>query len=66
MPYCFREFREHLGNCKFSTCSHTCDKGCKICEAVGNGEISKSRHDNYIAMYNQAKEIKEWELKEDV
>lgn len=66
LPYCFREFREYLGNCKFSTCSHTCDKGCKICEAVENGEISKSRHDNYIAMYNQAKEIKEWELKEDV
>lgn len=63
---CFREFREYLGNCKFSTCSHTCDKGCKICEAVENGEISKSRHDNYILMYNQAKEIKEWELKEDV
>ena len=66
LPYCFREFREYLGECKFSTCSHTCDKGCKICEAVENGEISKSRHENYISMYNQAKEIKEWELKDDV
>ncbi len=62
LPYCFREFREYLGDCKFSTCSHTCDKGCKICEAVENGLISQSRHSNYIAMYNQAKEIKDWEL----
>ncbi len=59
---CFREFREYLGYCKFSTCSHTTDKGCKICEAVEKGFISESRHNNYISMYNQAKEIKEWEL----
>ena len=36
------------------------------CEAVENGEISRIRHENYISLYNQAKEIKEWELKEDV
>ncbi len=62
LAYCFREFRDYLGLCKFSSCTHTCDKGCKICEAVENGDISKIRHNNYIALYNQAKEIKEWEL----
>lgn len=62
LPYCFREFREYLGKCKFSTCTHTCDKGCAVCEAVEMGKISKTRHSNYVAMYNQAKEIKEWEL----
>ncbi len=62
LPYCFREFREYLGKCKFSTCTHTCDKGCAVCEAVENGYINKTRHNNYVAMYNQAKEIKEWEL----
>ena len=62
LPYCFREFREHLGTCKFTSCAHINDKGCSICEAVKNGEISEIRHNNYISMYNQAKEIKEWEL----
>lgn len=62
LPYCFREFREYLGECKFTSCAHVNDKGCKICEAVENGEISKTRHENYITLYNQAKEIKEWEL----
>jgi len=62
LPYCFREFREHLGTCKFTSCAHINDKGCSICEAVKNGEISEVRHNNYISMYNQAKEIKEWEL----
>ena len=62
LPYCFREFREYLGTCKFTSCAHVNDKGCTICEAVENGEISEVRHNNYIQMYNQAKEIKEWEI----
>lgn len=59
---CFREFRPYLGECKFSTCSHTCDKGCKILEAVENGAISRSRHNSYVELYSAAKELKEWEL----
>lgn len=62
LPHCFREFREYLGTCRFTSCAHVNDKGCSICEAVKNGEISEIRHNNYISMYNQAKEIKEWEL----
>ena len=62
LPYCFREFREYLGTCRFTSCAHINDKGCSICEAVKNDEISEVRHNNYISMYNQAKEIKEWEL----
>lgn len=63
LPYCFREFEEYLGNCKFSTCTHINDKGCAIAEAVNNGKISKSRHESYISMYNEVKDIKEWKLK---
>lgn len=63
LPYCFREFEEYLGNCKFSTCTHINDKGCAIAEAVNNGKINKSRHESYILMYNEVKDIKEWELK---
>ncbi len=61
LAYCFREFRKYLGSCKFTTCSHTCDKGCKIVEAVENGEIEKSRHESYKAIYNEIKDIKEWQ-----
>ena len=62
LPFCFREFQDFLGTCKFSTCSHTNDKGCKIIEAVKSGVIPSSRHDNYVAMYNEVKNLKEWEL----
>lgn len=62
LPFCFREFEDYLGTCKFSTCSHTHDKGCSIIEAVNDGKIHLSRHENYIAMYNEVKDLKEWEL----
>lgn len=62
LSYCFREFKEYLGTCKFTSCSHVNDKGCSICQAVKEGKISQSRHNSYIQMYNQAKELKEWEI----
>lgn len=64
LEFCFPEFSEYLGKCKFSTCSHTVDKGCAVIQAVENGVISSSRHDNYVAMYNEVKNLKEWELNE--
>lgn len=62
LPYCFREFRDYLGTCKFTSCAHVNDKGCSICQAVKDGYINETRHSSYVQLYNQAKEIKEWEL----
>ena len=62
LPYCFPEFNDYLGKCRFSSCTHTVDKGCKIVEAVENGKIHTSRHNSYITMYNEVKNIKEWQL----
>ena len=59
---CFPDFSEYIGTCKFSSCSHINDKGCRITEAVGNGKIPKSRHDSYVTMYNEVKDIKDWQL----
>lgn len=60
---CFREMSDYVDNCRFKDCSHTCEKGCAVIEAVQGGFISKSRHESYCAMYDEAKQIKEWELK---
>ncbi len=59
---CFREFRPYLGNCKFTSCTHTCDKGCAVLAAVERGEISRSRHNSYVELYNTVRDWKEWEL----
>ncbi|MCC8016945.1 MAG: ribosome small subunit-dependent GTPase A, partial [Clostridiales bacterium] len=56
--FCFREFQPYFGKCKFTTCSHTGETGCAVCKAVEDGYISESRHNSYIQMYNDAKNIK--------
>lgn len=60
---CFTEFAGYAGKCRFKDCSHTCEKGCAVIEALNEGKIQKSRHDSYCAMYEEAKQLKEWELK---
>ena len=59
----FREFRDHLGSCRFSTCSHTCEKGCAVIEAVKNGEIPGERHKNYCTIYSEIKDVRDWNKK---
>ncbi|WP_295068982.1 ribosome small subunit-dependent GTPase A [Ruminococcus sp.] len=60
---CFREFEGLTDKCRFRDCAHVCEKGCAVVEAVERGEISKSRHESYKTMYEEAKQLKEWELK---
>lgn len=62
LQYCFPEFSQYIGECKFTSCSHTCEKGCAVLEAVDNGDVSKLRHDNYVRMYNEVKDIKDWQM----
>ena len=64
LPHCFREFDDYIYNCKFlNNCSHINDKGCAVRNAVENGIISQSRYNSYVQMYNEVKDIKEWEKK---
>lgn len=64
LPHCFREFAPYLGECRFTSCSHTCEKGCAVLEAVEEGKIAPSRHESYVTMYQEVKDIKEWQMKE--
>ena len=66
LPYAFIEFEEYLGNCQFTSCNHTKEKGCAILQALKEGKISKSRHNNYVKLYDSVKDIKEWEIKKNV
>ncbi len=63
LQFCFREFAPYLNTCQFVSCSHVKEKGCAVLEAVKKGEISVSRHESYVAMYNEVKDIKEWQIK---
>ena len=61
LPHAFREFAPYLDRCRFQSCAHIGEKGCAVCAAVQAGEIPQSRHDSYVAMYQEVKDIKEWQ-----
>ena len=58
----FREFRPYLGACQFVGCSHVKEKGCAILAALREGKIMPSRHASYIRLWEQVKDLREWEL----
>ena len=63
LQYAFREFKPYLGKCRFLDCAHGKEKGCAVLEAVSRGEVAQSRHDSYVRLYQQAKEVPEWQRK---
>ena len=64
LQYTFREFAPYLDQCRFTGCAHVKEKGCAVLAAVKAGAIAPSGHASYVRLYEQAKEVPEWERKE--
>ncbi|MCF6436491.1 small ribosomal subunit biogenesis GTPase RsgA [Pseudoalteromonas sp. MMG022] len=47
VTWCFKEFREFIGGCRFRDCKHLNDPGCLLVEAVNDGKISELRFESY-------------------
>ncbi len=62
LQFCFREFADYIGECKFTSCAHLCEKGCAVVEAVKQGKISSSRHEDYCKLYEEAQSVNSWEI----
>lgn len=62
LQYAFREFEPYLGQCKFTGCAHVKEKSCAVLAAVQSGDIAKSRHESYAKLYDNVKDLKEWEI----
>ena len=50
----FQDVEQYIGMCKFSDCTHTNEPGCKILEAIENGELSKERYEQYIKLQKES------------
>ncbi|MPQ42446.1 ribosome small subunit-dependent GTPase A [Clostridium tarantellae] len=48
LKYCFPEFDEYNGKCKFNGCNHYKEPGCSVKENVEKGNINKLRYEFYI------------------
>ena len=51
----FPEFGPYEEECKFLGCVHVGERVCGVKEALKRGELSRSRYDNYILMYEDLK-----------
>ncbi len=60
---CFSDFEEFKDLCRFSSCTHTKEKGCAILDALIQGKIEETRHKSYIAFFEEMKDLKPWEAK---
>ena len=63
LPETFPEFTPYLGQCRFVGCSHVKEKGCAVLQAVKDGRIPASRHRSYVRLYDELKDLRDWQHK---
>lgn len=65
LPETFREFRPHIGCCRYTKCTHTKEEGCSILAAVKAGEIPKDRHESYVEIFGEMKKKPDWKRRQE-
>jgi len=48
----FPEMRELMWDCQFNNCTHIHEPNCAVKKAVENGQLSESRYQSYLKIYN--------------
>ena len=57
LKYTFREMAD--SNCRFNNCNHINEPDCEVKEKLANGQIAKSRYENYLMIFNELKDRRE-------
>ena len=57
LKYTFREMAD--SNCRFNNCNHINEPDCEVKEKFANGQIAKSRYENYLMIFNELKDRRE-------
>ena len=63
LPETFPEFAPYVGECRFTGCTHTKEKGCRVLQAVKDGDIPASRHKSYLRLFDELKDVQAWQKK---
>ena len=59
----FPEMAEEKNNCRFRGCAHINEPDCAVKAMLLDGRMSESRYESYKELYEQLKQVKEWERK---
>lgn len=55
LKYCFPEFMEYEGMCRFQGCDHVHEPDCAVKRAVNEGKIHRIRYEDYLEIYEEMK-----------
>ena len=50
----FQDVEKYIGLCKFSDCTHSNEPGCRILQAIKDGELSEERDDQYLKLKKES------------
>lgn len=65
LQFAFRDFEPYIGKCRFTSCTHTGEKGCAIASALQSGKIAASRYESYTQLYSALAQHKDWEIRKE-
>ncbi len=60
---CFPDLEAHADTCRFTSCTHTGEKGCAVEQAVRDGMVEPSRWQSYRNLYHELKDLRPWNTK---
>lgn len=56
----FPDIEKYAVGCKYTDCTHVCEDGCMVMEALSKGKIEKTRHESFVTLYKELKNVKPW------
>ena len=51
----FQDIEQYIGMCKFTDCTHTNEPGCRILQAIEEGDIEKGRFEQYLKLQKESR-----------
>lgn len=56
----FPDIEEYAVGCRYTDCTHVCEDGCNVMAALAEGKIRKTRHESFVTLYKELKNVKPW------
>ena len=56
----FPDISAFAQGCRYTDCTHLCEDGCKVVEAVKDGKIAPTRHESFVRLYKELKAVDPW------
>ena len=56
----FPDISAFAHGCRYTDCTHLCEDGCKVVEAVKDGKTAPTRHESFVRLYKELKAVDPW------